>query len=59
MNIAFIGNVSERHCASCHHLHYSVLNQMHAGRTLVHVWFLEITLVRTSVCVFVCLPPRL
>ena len=43
----------------------SFLNQARAGRRPARAWFLEITLVRTSVCVFVyvcvcvCPPPRL
>ena len=33
---------------------YIFLNQARAGLRPARVWFLEITLVRTSVCVFVC-----
>ena len=38
----------------------SLLNQARTGLWPAHAWFLEITLVRTSVCVCVCVcpPPR-
>ena len=48
--------IHKHHRSLCTHMHTSciLLNQARAGRRPARAWFLEITLVRTSVCVFVC-----